>query len=59
MKKRTFANSALVLSALFFPWYITLIFACVLAFHFTFYVEAVVLGSLFDALYSPGSHNGF
>lgn len=58
MKKRTIANSIIIISALFFPWHITFVLACVFGFLFPFYVEAMVLGALVDAIYSPGNHYG-
>ncbi len=59
MKKRTLANIVLCISVLFFPWYISCALAIFFGCIFPTYVESILWGALVDALYAPGSHNGF
>lgn len=49
--KRIAAGVALLLSALFAPWWLTAALAAALAFIFDWYYEAVAAGFLADALY--------
>lgn len=53
--RRLFANIFLILSVLYFPWWVTTAFVVVCLFLFTGMYEVVFYGLLIDVLY--GAHN--
>ncbi|TRZ52653.1 hypothetical protein D4R99_02375 [bacterium] len=55
--KRLVADFALLFSALFFPWWITLILIIIGAFFFENFYEAFFLGLFLDALYGTEAIN--
>ncbi len=38
------------------PWYLSLLILVSFTIYFTFYLEVIFFGFLFDALYLPGTH---